>query len=107
MVRFMKLDPPASAMGQQTAPWQFLTNHTHVLVAIRRNPDIRQREIADLVGITEGAVQRIVHELEESGCLTHTRVGRRNHYEIVPESDLRHPLELNHTLGELLGVLED
>ena len=78
-----------------------------MLVAIRRNPNIRQREIADQVGITEGAVQRIVHELEESGCLTHTKVGRRNHYEIVFDRDLRHPLETNHTLGELLTLLED
>jgi len=89
------------------SPWQFLTNHTHVLVAIRRDPHIRQREIANQVGITEGAVQRIVHELEESGCLTHTKVGRRNHYAIVYERDLRHPLETNHTLGELLTLLED
>ena len=94
-------------MGDKTGPWQFLTNHTHVLVAIRRNPDIRQREIAAQVGITEGAVQRIVHELEESGCLTHTKVGRRNHYEIAYDRDLRHPLETNHTLGELLTLLED
>jgi len=103
----MELDPPVSALGDRTGAWQFLTNHTHVLVAIRRNPDIRQREIADLVGITEGAVQRIVHELEASGCLTHTKVGRRNRYEITYDSDLRHPLEINHTLGELLTVLED
>lgn len=103
----MKLDPPVSAMGKETAPWQFLTNHTHVLVAILRNPDIRQREIAEAVGITEGAVQRIIHELEDGGCLTHTKVGRRNHYEITLDCDLRHPLEINHTLGELLHVLED
>ena len=48
-----------------------------------------------------------MHELEESGCLTHTKVGRRNHYEIVFDRDLRHPLETNHTLGELLTLLED
>ena len=103
----MELDPPLGALGDASDPWQFLTNHTHVLVAIRRNPDIRQREIAEQVGITEGAVQRIVHELESSGCLTHTRVGRRNHYQIVPDADLRHPLETNHTLGELLTILEN
>lgn len=87
--------------------WQFLTNHTHVLLAIRRNPEIRQREIADLVGITEGAVQRIITELETAKCLTHERVGRRNHYSIVEGADLRHPLEDRHTLGELLALLED
>ena len=95
------------AIGGGGPPWQFLTNHTHVLVAINRNPDIRQREIADQVGITEGAVQRIVHELEEGGCLSHSRVGRRNHYEITLDCDLRHPLEINHTLGELLDTLKD
>ena len=97
-------DMPTSGVNDQ---WQFLTNHTHVLVAIHRNPDIRQREIADAVGITEGAVQRIVHELEEAGCLSHQKVGRRNHYDIAIDCDLRHPLELNHTLGELLAVLKD
>lgn len=87
--------------------WQFLTNHTHVLLAIRRNPDIRQREIAQLVGITEGAVQRIITELEAAGCLTHEKVGRRNHYTIVTNADLRHPMEDRHNLGELLSLLED
>lgn len=94
-------------MGEANNQWQFLTNHTHVLVAINRNPDIRQREIAEAVGITEGAVQRIVHELEEAGCLSHARVGRRNHYDIAIDCDLRHPLELNHTIGEILDTLKD
>jgi len=94
-------------MSEVNDQWQFLTNHTHVLVAIHRDPDIRQREIADAVGITEGAVQRIVHELEEAGCLSHERIGRRNHYNIDIACDLRHPLELNHTIGELLAVLRD
>jgi len=92
-------------LGMDT--WQFLTNHTHVLIALRRNPDLRQREIAEMVGITEGAVQRIIGELETAGCLTHERVGRRNHYQILEENDLRHPMENNHTLGELLALLED
>ena len=83
-----------------------LTTHMCSLRSIA-TPDIRQREIADAVGITEGAVQRIVHELEEAGCLSHEKVGRRNHYDIAIDCDLRHPLELNHTLGELLAVLKD
>lgn len=95
------------ALNDDSGPWQFLTNHTHVLVAIQRNPDIRQREIADQVGITEGAVQRIIHDLEEGGALDHDRVGRRNHYRITLDCDLRHPLEINHSLGELLQVLKD
>ncbi|MFZ9018343.1 MAG: MarR family transcriptional regulator, partial [Ilumatobacteraceae bacterium] len=33
--------------------WTFLTNHAHVLLAIARTPDLRLRDIAVLVGITE------------------------------------------------------
>jgi DNA-binding MarR family transcriptional regulator len=61
-------------------PWRFVTNHTQVLLAIARNPEIRTRDIADAVGITERAAQRIVADLAEAGYVETTRVGRRNHY---------------------------
>lgn len=85
--------------------WTFLTNHTHILLAVRRNPELRQREIADLVGITEGAVQRIIGELEGAGYLTRHRIGRRNRYVVTEDLPLRHPLEADHTIGELLELL--
>lgn len=85
--------------------WTFLTNHSHVLLALYRDADLRQREIADLVGITEGAVQRILHELESDGYLDVERVGRRNHYVVHTDLGLRHPLEHDHTIGELLERL--
>lgn len=87
------------------AAWTFLTNHTHVLLCIARDPDVRLREVAAVVGITERAVQFIVQELEDGGYLTRTRVGRRNHYELHGELPLRHPLERDHRVGELLEVL--
>lgn len=86
-------------------PWTFLTNHAHVLIAIGRSPEIRQRDIAYAVGITVGAVTRIVHDLEEGGYLRHERIGRRNRYEVVANRALRHPLESQHTLEELLDAL--
>ena len=44
--------------------WTFLTNHGHVLVCVARDPDSTIREIANQVGITERAVQKIVSDLE-------------------------------------------
>ena len=44
--------------------WTFLTNHAHVLIAIARDGTLRQRDIAHAVGITVGAVQKIIGELE-------------------------------------------
>jgi predicted ArsR family transcriptional regulator len=85
--------------------WTFLTNHAHVLVCIAEEPDARGRDIAAKVGITERAAQAIVADLVAEGYVTRTREGRRNHYEIVPDAPLRHPLEHDHTIGELLVTL--
>jgi hypothetical protein len=84
--------------------WTFLTNHAHVLVAIGRDPELRQRDIAQVVGITPGAVTRILADLEASGCVTHERIGRRNRYHINPDAHLRHPLESDVTIGELIRL---
>jgi hypothetical protein len=85
--------------------WTFLTNHAHVLVCIAEEPDIRGRDIATRVGITERAAQAIVADLVSDGYLTRAREGRRNRYEIHLDEPLRHPLEHDHTVGELLVTL--
>ena len=87
-------------------PWTFLTNHAHVLVAISRDPNLRQRDIARLAGITQGAVTRILADLEASGCVTHERIGRRNRYRINTGATLRHPLESAVTIGDLVGLID-
>ena len=88
-----------------TGSWTFLSNHAHVLYCISQNADLRLREIAEMVGITERGVFRIVGELEEYGAITRVKEGRRNHYEINRKSALRHPLEAKQTVGSLLDAL--
>ena len=90
---------------QRKPSWTFLTNHAHVLVCISEEPDIRTRDIATKVGITERAAQGIIADLANEGYVTRTREGRRNRYEVHPEAPLRHPLEHDHTVGELLVTL--
>lgn len=87
------------------ANWTFLSNHAHTLLCISDDPDIRLRDIADRVGITERAAQRIVAELEHAGYLSHQKVGRRNRYEVHQDLPLRHPLENHLAIGALLRVL--
>lgn len=96
---------PELISEQRRSGWSFLTNHSHVLLALYRDPELRQRDLAQLVGITQGAIQRILHDLEADGYLDVERVGRRNRYTVHPELGLRHPLERNHTIGELLERL--
>ena len=85
--------------------WTFLTNHGQVLLCVARDPAMRLRDIAEAVGITERAAQRIVSDLVEEGYLERRKVGRRNEYVVNPEAPLRHPLARDHEIGEVLGVL--
>lgn len=85
--------------------WTFLTNHANVLLCIARNPALRMRDIADQVGITERAAQRIVGDLVDEGYVERKKVGRRNEYVVKPEAPLRHPLSRDHEIGEVLTVL--
>lgn len=87
------------------ATWTFLTNHAHVLLCVADNPNARLRDIAETVGITERAAQRIVTELEESGYLTRSRDGRRNRYSLDAKMPMRHPMDLKHDIGELVTLL--
>ena len=87
------------------ASWTFLTNHAHVLVCLAEEPDIRGRDIADRVGITERAAQAIIADLAAEGYITRTREGRRNRYEVHAAASLRHELEHDTTVGELLVTL--
>jgi predicted transcriptional regulator len=85
--------------------WRFLSNHTQVLLCISRDPNVRFRDIAQMVGITERAAQRIVADLIESGYVESERVGRRNRYRVNPETAMRHPAQDGHEIGELLKLL--
>jgi hypothetical protein len=87
-------------------PWRFVTNHTQVLLCIARDPDARLRDIADLVGITERAAQRIVADLIDGGFVKRERVGRRNRYSIDRDVEMRHPAQSGHEIGELLTLLQ-
>jgi DNA-binding IclR family transcriptional regulator len=76
-----------------------------VLLCIERNPDARLRDIAQIVGITERAAQRIVSDLVEAGYVTREREGRRNRYALDRSVKMRHPSQFNHEIGELLDLL--
>ena len=83
----------------------FFTNHARVLVCVARDPQTRLRDIAACIDITERATHRIVCDLVEAGYLSRHRAGRRNFYELHPEVPMRGPLEGDHAIGEILGVL--
>ena len=95
---------PEHAHGEMPR-WTFLTNHAHVLAVLHDNPELVLRHVATTVGITERAVQRIIHDLEEAGYIAREKVGRRNRYQVLLDVPLRHPIEAHRTIGDLLRLI--
>jgi DNA-binding IclR family transcriptional regulator len=85
--------------------WTFLTNHAQLLLCLAETPDPRLRDIAERVGITERASQRILADLVDAGYVKTTRVGRRNHYTLHLEHAMRHEAQVGHQIGALLEAL--
>jgi predicted transcriptional regulator len=95
-----------SSSEETSLLFRFLTNHAHVLACIAADPDVRLRDVATTVGITERTAAQIVTELEQAGYLTKTLVGRRNQYEVHEELPLRHPDHQHRTIGDLLRFVQ-
>ena len=71
------------------AEWSFLTNHARALVCIARDPGVRLREIAAVLGLTERRAFGIVNDLTEAGYVVKEKDGRRNRYRIRHDLPLR------------------
>lgn len=85
--------------------WTFLTNHSHVLLCLAEDSEMRMRDIADRVGITERAVQRIISDLVETGYIKREREGRSNRYRIQENMHLRHRIEQEKTIRDLINLV--
>jgi DNA-binding Lrp family transcriptional regulator len=96
---------PAKPAARTEPAWTFLTNHAHVLLSLASNAELRLRDVAERVGITERAVQRIVADLEEAGYLTRVRSGRRNEYQVHAHKPLRHPIEAHRDVSALIELV--
>lgn len=85
--------------------WTLFSNHGHVLLFIAQQPEARLRDIADQVGITERAVQKIIKDLQDDGFIAVRKQGRRNRYRVQMRKALRHKLESHCSVGELVRLV--
>jgi predicted transcriptional regulator len=85
--------------------WTFFTNHFLVLACVAASPDLRVRDIAARVGITERATQAILSDLAHDGYLERIRIGRRNRYKVRRGTRFRHPIVRMTTVNEILDLV--
>jgi hypothetical protein len=85
--------------------WSFLTNHGRALLCIAREPDVRLRDIAASLDITERRAHDIVSDLTEAGYVLKTKDGRRNRYEVQAHMPLPEPNSRERAIGDVLDLL--
>ena len=93
------------------AEWSFLTNHGGVLVCIAHDPEVRLRDIALSLGITERRVHGILADLTQDGYLVKSRDGmtstdgRRIRYQIQDQLPRPESVSQDHAIGAVLDLL--
>ena len=95
----------ASGDAEELPRWTFFTNHFLVLACVAARADLRVRDVAEMVGITERATQAILSDLANDGYLERIRVGRRNRYKIRRSAHFRHPIVAGTSVGEVIDIV--
>jgi DNA-binding IclR family transcriptional regulator len=85
--------------------WAFLSNHGRALLCIARDQEVRLREIATDLDVTERSAYSIVSDLAEAGYIVKEREGRRNRYQIQRHLRLPEAPDREQAIGEVLRVL--
>ncbi len=85
--------------------WTFLTTHGHVFIYLAKYKQATTRQIAQESGVTERAIQKVISDLEAAGYIDRIREGRCNRYIVHPELPMRHWLEQDHTVMDILLAL--
>lgn len=86
--------------------WTFFTNHGHILFIIALNPSMPVRQIANNVGITERSALKIISDLVSDEYIFIQKVGRNNVYTVNLDKHLRHSIEKECTVGEVIETIK-
>jgi hypothetical protein len=85
--------------------WTFITNHARVLVYLAKHENATIQKIAHDTVLSIGAVDNIIKDLRNGGYVSWRKEGRRNHYTVYGNQPLRHSLERDFQLGDVLVAI--
>ncbi len=85
--------------------WYHVSSHGSVLFCIAAHPDCTTSEVADTLSLTRRTIWGIIGDLRRAGMLRVRKEGRRHHYSVNLDAELRLPFLRGHTLRAILGQL--
>jgi DNA-binding IclR family transcriptional regulator len=85
--------------------WSFLTNHGRALLCIARDPEVRLKEIATTLTISERRAFAIVTDLTDAGYVVKNKAGRRNRYEVQTHLPMPGFTGRDQAIGTVLDLL--
>ena len=85
--------------------WTFLSNHGRVFAYIIKHPKTTGQKIAYDTGLSTSGVNKIITDLEKGGYIRRIKVGRCNEYKVHPELPMRHHLESEYPVRNVLLAL--
>jgi hypothetical protein len=85
--------------------WSFLTNHGRALLCIARDPEVRLREIASSLAISERRAYAIVNDLTDEGYVVKNKQGRRNRYVVQTHLPIPEFTGRAQAIGAVLDLL--
>ena len=88
----------------EMARWSLLSNHGRALCCLAQDPDLRLRDLAARLGITERRAFDLVNDLTEAGYVIKEKDGRRNTYRVQGHLPLPDAPD-DRTLGDILAAL--
>jgi predicted transcriptional regulator len=103
METLQSVDPAPSS--HEAPEFAFLTSHGKALLLIAQDRRIRIRDLAERLGLTERATQRIVADLAKTGYIDREREGRRTLYTVKTHLPLGLPIQRDIDIGALLAIL--
>ena len=75
------------------------------MLYIARDPEVRLRDLAAALDVTERTAYGVVADLTAAGYVVKEKDGRRNRYHIQDHLPLRDSISRERTIGEVLHLL--
>jgi predicted transcriptional regulator len=82
--------------------WTFLSSHGLVFEYVATHKNCVAETMSREIGITQRVIFMILKDLENEGYITRNKIGRCNHYLINAGLPMRHHLDSNRTVREIL-----